>query len=85
MSGDVWYPVGPQDVFPEEFATFLLPDPRIREAFMTFHSDLVDPRWWQAAQQAIRDGRNTEVRSYPDSVRFRPPAPSTHRHGPLRG
>ena len=83
MSGDVWYPVGPQDVFPEEFATFLLPDPRIREVFMTFHSDLVDPRWWQAAQQAIRDGRNTEVRSYPDSVRFRPPAPSTHRHGPL--
>ena len=26
MSSDVWYPVGPHDVFPEEFATFLLTD-----------------------------------------------------------
>ena len=33
MSGDVWYPVGPHDVFPEEFATFLLTDPRTRESF----------------------------------------------------
>src|SRR5207342_3772232 len=28
MSGDVWYPVGPRDVFPEEFATFLLTNAR---------------------------------------------------------
>jgi hypothetical protein len=33
MSGEVWYRVGPRDVFPEEFATFLLTDPRNREAF----------------------------------------------------
>ncbi|MGE5089708.1 MAG: isocitrate dehydrogenase kinase/phosphatase-domain containing protein, partial [Candidatus Levyibacteriota bacterium] len=74
MSGEVWYPVGPHDVFPEEFATFLLTDPRVREAFMTFHADLLAPAWWQRTQQAIREGRQTEVLSYPESVRFRPPA-----------
>ncbi len=44
MSGDVWYPVGPLDVFPEEFATFLLTDPRVREAFVAFHRELLDAR-----------------------------------------
>lgn len=85
MSGEVWYPVGPHDVFPEEFGTFLLTDPRIREAFMAFHADLVDPRWWQAMQQAIRDGRHTEVLSYPDSVRFPPPAAQAQRRGAVVG
>ena len=42
MSADVWYPVGPRDVFPEEFATFLLTDPRIREAFLRDHANLLD-------------------------------------------
>ena len=72
MSGEVWYPVGPHDIFPEEFATFLLTDPRVREAFMAFHADLLAPGWWQRTQQAIREGRQTEVLSYPESIRFRP-------------
>ena len=52
MSGDVWYPVGPLDVFPEEFATFLLTDPRVRETFLAIHRDLLDAQWWQDAQPA---------------------------------
>jgi len=71
MSGEVWYPVGPHDVFPEEFATFLLTDPRVRDSFLAFHADLLDARWWQAMQQANRDGRQIEVLSYPESIRFR--------------
>ncbi|MGH8802550.1 MAG: bifunctional isocitrate dehydrogenase kinase/phosphatase, partial [Casimicrobiaceae bacterium] len=85
IAGDVWYPVGAQDVFPEEFATFLLTDSRIREAFMTFHADLLDARWWQAMQQAIRDGGHTEVLSYPESVRFRPPRVQAQRHSAAPG
>jgi len=71
MSGEVWYPVGPHDVFPEEFATFLLTDPGVRDAFLAFHADLLDARWWQAMQQKNRDGRQIEVLSYPESIRFR--------------
>jgi isocitrate dehydrogenase kinase/phosphatase len=75
MSGDVWYPVGPKDMFPEEFATFLLTDPRTRECFLRLHAELLDASWWQGMQQEIRSGRQVEVLSYPDAVRFR------SRHG----
>ena len=34
MSGEVWYRVGPKDVFPETFAPFLLGNPAVREVFM---------------------------------------------------
>lgn len=70
-SGEPWYPVREHDVFPEEFATFLLTDPVVRQAFVAYHADLLDARWWQAMQQANAEGRPIEVLSYPDSVRFR--------------
>jgi len=71
MSDDVWYAVGPRDVFPEEFATFLLTDPKIREDFMRHHACLLDAAWWQGVQREIRNGSVPEVLSYPASVRFR--------------
>jgi isocitrate dehydrogenase kinase/phosphatase len=74
MSDDVWYPVGPLDVFPEEFATFLLTDVRVREAFMAFHSDLLDASWWQEVQRGIASGEQAEVLSYARAHRFAPPA-----------
>jgi isocitrate dehydrogenase kinase/phosphatase len=70
MSGEVWYPVGPHDIFPEEFETFLLTDPKTRECFRYFHADLLEPEWWQATQEEIRSGRSLEVLSYPDAARF---------------
>ena len=74
MSEDIWYPVGPHDVFPEEFETFLLTDPRTRECFRRLHADLLDARWWQAMQAEIRTGRLAEVLSYQGAVRFPSPA-----------
>jgi isocitrate dehydrogenase kinase/phosphatase len=76
MADDVWYPVGRHDVFPEEFETFLLTDPRTRACFLSMHADLLDAGWWQAMQAQIRTGRLAEVLSYPDAVRFPPPAAS---------
>ena len=74
MSGEVWYPVGPLDVFPEEFATFLLTDAKVRNAFMAFHGALLEASWWQATQDAITSGTPVEVLSYPETIRFAPPA-----------
>ncbi len=72
LSGEVWYKVGPRDVFPEEFATFLLTDGAIREAFLRYHRDLLDPAWWQSTQAALREqAALPEVLSYPDEIRFR--------------
>lgn len=76
MSGDVWYPVGPHDVFPEEFETFLLTDPRVREAFLAFHANLLDAGWWSRMQERHARGEPAEVLSYPDRVRFAPPDPA---------
>jgi isocitrate dehydrogenase kinase/phosphatase len=83
MSGDVWYPVGPRDVFPEEFGTFLLTDPRTREPFMRFHADLLDAGWWQAIQAELRSGKPVEVLSYSDAARFRArPIRESRKGGP---
>jgi len=76
MSDDIWYPVGPHDVFPEEFETFLLTDPKTRECFRHFHADLLDAQRWQATQREIRTGGLVEVLSYANAVRF------AHRPGP---
>jgi isocitrate dehydrogenase kinase/phosphatase len=71
LSGEVWHPVGAHDVFPEEFATFLLTDAVVKRAFVEFHADLLDPRWWQAMQAANREARQIEVLSYAQGPRFR--------------
>ncbi len=70
MSGEVWYPVAPRDVFPEEFATFLLGSPRIRKIFMQHHKDLLTTRFWQDAQEKIRNGLLEDFFPYPESLRF---------------
>jgi isocitrate dehydrogenase kinase/phosphatase len=71
MSAEPWYTVGPHDVFPEEFGTFLLGDPRVRSIFMNHHGDLLEAEFWQRKQEAVRAGRFDDVFPYPESVRFR--------------
>lgn len=71
MSAEPWYTVGPNDVFPEEFGTFLLGDRRVRSIFMNHHGDLLEAAYWQRKQAAVRDGRFDDVFPYPESVRFR--------------
>ena len=70
MSAEPWYTAGPNDIFPEEFATFLLTDPRIRKVFLELHQDLLDPAWWRARQAAIRAGQLEDIFPYPEERRF---------------
>ena len=70
LSGEPWYPVGPMDVFPEEFATFLLGMPRVRKAFLAHHRELLEPAFWQRTQQRIRDGYVEDFYPYPTELRF---------------
>jgi isocitrate dehydrogenase kinase/phosphatase len=71
MSGEVWYPVGKYDVFPEEFATFLLADPEIRFTFLKHHKDLLQASYWQGRQARIRAGILDDFFPYPEGVRFK--------------
>jgi isocitrate dehydrogenase kinase/phosphatase len=70
MAAEPWYPVHPNDVFPEEFATFLLVDPRVRRIFMKYHKDLLEPGFWQAKQRNVAAGVYEDVFPYPESIRF---------------
>ncbi len=70
LAGEPWYSVAPNDVFPEEFATFLLSIPNIRKAFMKYHADLLEPEFWWRKQENIKNGIFEQVFPYPESMRF---------------
>ncbi len=70
MSGEVWYSVGPKDVFPETFEPFLLGNPAVRAVFMRHHADLLDAAFWQSHQARIRAGHVYDVFPYERSKRF---------------
>ena len=71
MSSEVWYRVGPKDVFPETFGPFLLGDPGVREVFMKYHADLLDAAFWQSHKERIQAGHVHDVFPYDESKRFR--------------
>jgi hypothetical protein len=93
MSGEAWYSVGPRDVFPEEFGTFLLGNPDTRRVFMKHHADLLaagvlaadqaeDPRWLRAGLLPLsgRDALLPHVRRRGGPSRR--PAPRPRRREP---
>ena len=71
LSDDVWYAVGPRDVFPEEFEPFLLGDPRVREAFLRHNADLLSAEFWRGSQARVAAGEIVDFFPYADEVRFR--------------
>jgi len=70
MSGEIWYSVGPKDVFPETFGPFLLGNPGVREVFMKHHADLLDAAFWQSHKERILAGHVHDVFPYDPSKRF---------------
>jgi len=70
MSGEIWYSVGPKDVFPETFAPFLLGNPAVREVFMKHHADLLDAAFWQSHKERIQQGYVYDVFPYEQDKRF---------------
>ena len=70
MSGEVWYSVGPKDVFPETFEPFLLGNPAVRVIFMKHHADLLDAAFWQSHKERILAGHVFDVFPYDRHKRF---------------
>jgi isocitrate dehydrogenase kinase/phosphatase len=70
MAAEPWYPVAPNDVFPEEFGPFLLSGDKVRGNFLQYHSDLLTPEFWNATKARIAQGQIGDVFPYPDSARF---------------
>jgi isocitrate dehydrogenase kinase/phosphatase len=70
MSGEPWYSVAKNDIFPEEFESFLLGSATVRKYFMKYHADLLRPEFWKSAQEKIRAGQVEDFFPYPESLRF---------------
>jgi isocitrate dehydrogenase kinase/phosphatase len=71
MSAEPYYSIGPHDVFPEQFARFLVSDPQAREVFLERHADLMQPEYWAGKQAQLRAGVQEDVYPYPEDARFR--------------
>jgi isocitrate dehydrogenase kinase/phosphatase len=71
MSGEVWYSVAKNDVFPETFAPFLLGNDAVRKVFMQHHADLLDAAFWQSHKDRIKAGHVHDVFPYEKEKRFK--------------
>nr|WP_136252567.1 bifunctional isocitrate dehydrogenase kinase/phosphatase [Ningiella ruwaisensis] len=71
MASEPWYSVAPNDIFPEEFASFLLCDPNTRKHFKALHPDLLEATFWQSKQANIRSGLFEDVFPYNEQKRFK--------------
>jgi isocitrate dehydrogenase kinase/phosphatase len=70
LSSEPWYAVGPNDIFPEEFPTFLTTDPEQRRLLRELHPELFDYRYWQQRQKEVENGVYGDVFPYPRRLRF---------------
>lgn len=64
MAAEPWYFVGELDVFPEEFASFLVPAAPLRDVFLHSHADLLTVGYWREMQSRQRRGEVVDVFPY---------------------
>jgi isocitrate dehydrogenase kinase/phosphatase len=79
MSAEPWYPVGPNDIFPEEFAPFLLSGNVVRRSFLAHHEDLLDVGFWNDTKRRIEEGYIEDVFPYSPDNRFAVRFPGLYR------
>ena len=70
-SGEPWFSVSPNDVFPQELPTFIFSPGPARDIFMELHADFADPAFWIATQDRIHANIQDDVFPYPQDIRFR--------------
>jgi isocitrate dehydrogenase kinase/phosphatase len=70
FAAEPWYSVAANDVFPEQFATFLFANNRLRQAFMKHHRDLLEADFWVQKQENIKAGIYEDVFPYAQKIRF---------------
>ncbi|BCL77065.1 isocitrate dehydrogenase kinase/phosphatase [Jeongeupia sp. HS-3] len=70
MSGEAWFTGHKGEVYPEEFGTFLLNRKPVRDAFMKYHADLLQPAFWQQTKARIQAGIIEDFFPYPQTLRF---------------
>ncbi len=75
MAETPWFPLGPDDVFPAEFASFLGLGGELRDVFVGAHADLFEASWWNETQRRFLSGEIASVYPYRQDLRLRPHTP----------
>ena len=74
MSAEPWFGIGEHDVFPEEFAPFMVPAGDLRDAFLDAHADLLTVEFWVGMQERVARGELPDVFPYRAERRIPPPS-----------
>jgi isocitrate dehydrogenase kinase/phosphatase len=73
MQAEAWFYVGEDDVFPEQFASFLGLEPEHLEIFLEAHSELLTASYWRDMRERHLRGEVPEVLPYRPSLIAPPP------------
>ncbi len=79
MASEPWYRIGPKDIFPETYKTFLLGNDQIRDLLLKHHADLFHPAMWQSYKNRLLAGEIPDFIEYDQSLRLRNIFPDTYR------
>jgi isocitrate dehydrogenase kinase/phosphatase len=71
MAAEPWFYVGPHDMFPEEFLTFMGLYGDMREVFLETHGELLTAGFWRRMQDLHRAGEVIDIFPYRLSRRLR--------------
>ncbi len=71
MDSEPWFYVGENDIFPEEFKSFLDLEGELREIFLKLHGDLFDVKFWLDLQNRLKAGEVLDIFPYKPSQRLR--------------
>jgi len=64
MRAEAWYYVGDNDVFPEQFISFLGFAPALKEEFLRFHAEILTADYWRHVKARHLKGEVLEVLPY---------------------
>jgi isocitrate dehydrogenase kinase/phosphatase len=64
LEAEPWFYVGKNDIFPDEFRTFLGLQGELRDEFIRIHGDLFGVEFWQKMQERIRAGEVVDINPY---------------------
>ncbi len=70
MASDPWFSVDKNDVFPEQFPTFLVPPGKPRDIFVECHADLATAAFWSSLQERVKAGIQDDLFPYGEEIRF---------------
>jgi isocitrate dehydrogenase kinase/phosphatase len=71
MAAEPWFHVGPHDIFPSEFRSFMGLYGPLLDVFLAAHGDLLEPEFWREMQALHAAGEVMDIFPYRPERRLR--------------